>query len=195
MARAKPDYFFPDPALVETKVRLRPLYKSRYVDFHVDDIRLPNGSKAQRAYLHHRGAVGVLPFLNKDTVVLVRQYRYPVKEVTLELPAGKLDPKETMLSCIKRELREETGYTARKIRHLIDFWPTPAFSTELLRIYVAEGLVPGRRALDHDEFLEAVALPFKEALALVRSGHIRDSKTVIALLVIAASKYGKYEKA
>jgi ADP-ribose pyrophosphatase len=99
-----------------------------------------------------------------------------------------------MLSCIKRELREETGYTARKIRHLIDFWPTPAFSSELLRVYVARGLVPGRRSLDHDEFLEVVTLPFREALGLVRSGRIRDSKTVIALLAMAASKYGKYEK-
>ena len=189
MAHApKPDYFFPDPALVEKRLRLKPLYKSRSVDFHVDDILLPNGSRGQRAYLHHRGAVGVLPFLDPRTVVLVRQYRYPVGEVTLELPAGKLDPEESMLSCIKRELREETGYTARKIRHLIDFWPTPAFSTELLRIYIAEGLVPGRRSPDHDEFLEAVALPFKEALTLVRQGRIRDSKTVIALLAIAARK-------
>ena len=102
--------------------------------------------------------------------------------VHYELPAGKLDPGESRLACVKRELREETGYQARRIRHLLDFWPTPAFSNELLRLYVAHGLVPGRQAPDHDEFIEAVALPFAEALDLVRQGRIRDSKTVIALL-------------
>jgi ADP-ribose pyrophosphatase len=179
---AQPDYFAPDPGLVETRVRLKPFYRGRAVAFHVDEIRLPNGKKATREYLFHHGAVGVLPFLDKETIVLVRQYRYPVGEVTLELPAGKLDPGESRLSCIKRELREETGFSARRIRHLIDFWPTPAFSNELLRLYVADGLIPGRRCPDHDEFIEAVALPYAKALRLVRQGRIRDSKTVIALL-------------
>jgi len=181
-AARRTGYFSPDPALVEARVRVRPFYKGRAVSFNVDEVRLPNGGRATREYLDHCGAVGVLPFLDARTVVLVRQYRYPVGEVTLELPAGKLDPGESRLACVKRELREETGYQARRIRHLLDFWPTPAFSNELLRLYVAHGLVPGRQAPDHDEFIEAVALPFAEALDLVRQGRIRDSKTVIALL-------------
>ncbi|MDD5629720.1 MAG: NUDIX hydrolase [Elusimicrobia bacterium] len=182
MAPQRPDYFFPDPGLVERRIRLKPLYRGRAVSFHVDDIRLPNGRTATREYLHHHGAVGVLPFLDQDTVVLVRQYRYPVGEVTLEMPAGKLDPGENHLACIKRELREETGYTARRIRHLIDYWPTCAFSDELLRLYIADGLRPGQGAPDHDEFIEAVAVPFREALRLVWKGRIKDSKTIIALL-------------
>lgn len=178
----KPDYFAPDPGLVERRTRLRTVYRGRAVSFNADDILLPNGRKACREYLFHHGAVGVLPFLDPKTVVLVRQFRYPVGRVTLELPAGKLDRGEAHLACIRRELREETGYTARRIRHLIDFWPTPAFSNELLRIYAAEGLVRGRCCPDHDEFIEAVALPYREALGLVWSGKIKDSKTVIALL-------------
>ncbi|MDD5658213.1 MAG: NUDIX hydrolase, partial [Elusimicrobia bacterium] len=158
------------------------------VAFHVDEVRLPNGKKATREYLFHHGAVGVLPFLDANTIVLVRQYRYPVGRVTLELPAGKLDRGESRLCCIRRELREETGYAARRIRHLLDYWPTPAFSNELLRLYVAEGLVAGRRCPDHDEFIEAVTIPFAKALALVRRGHIRDSKTVIALLAASGAR-------
>ncbi|HAM34479.1 MAG TPA: hypothetical protein DEB40_09970 [Elusimicrobia bacterium] len=180
------DYFAPDPALVEKPLRVRSIYKGRAVGFNVDEIRLPNGRRAAREYLFHHGAVGVLPFLDRDTVVLVRQFRYPVGKVTLELPAGKLDAGESRMACIKRELREETGYTARHIRHLLDFWPTPAFSNELLRIYVAEDLAPGRCCPDHDEFIEAVRLPFAQALELVWNGRIRDSKTVIALLAAAA---------
>jgi len=180
--RKKPDYFAPDPALVEKRLRLRPLYRGRSVDFCADEVRLPDGGRATREYLHHHGAVGVLPFLDRRTVVLVRQFRYPVGEVTLELPAGKLDPGESRLACVKRELREETGYTARRIRHLLDYWPTPAFSDELLRLYWADGLVPGRHAPDRDEFIAAVAVPYRKALDLVWRGRIRDSKTVIALL-------------
>ena len=182
MPSDKPDYFFPDPGLVEKRVHLNPQYKGRAVAFHVDTVRLPNGRAATREYLHHHGAVGVLPFLDKDTVILVRQYRYPVGEVTLELPAGKLDAGEDRLACVKRELREETGYTAKSIKHLLDYWPTCAFSDECIRLYTAAGLKPGRVNPDHDEFIEAVAIPYKEALGLVRKGRIKDSKTIIALL-------------
>ena len=182
MARQKTDYFFPDSRLVEKPLRRNPFYQGRAVDFHVDTVRLPNKKTATREYLHHHGAVGVLPFLDQDTVVLVRQYRYPVGEVTLEMPAGKLEPGEDRLVCIKRELREETGYTARRIRHLIDYWPTCAFSDELLRLYIADGLQPGKHSPDSDEFIEAVTMPYKKALDLVWKGRIKDSKTVIALL-------------
>jgi ADP-ribose pyrophosphatase len=178
----KTGYFALDSRLVEKRLRLKPVYKGRAVAFHVDTVRLPNGKTAVREYLHHHGAVGVLPFLDRRTVVLVRQYRYPVGEVTLEMPAGKLEAGEDRLACIKRELREETGYTARRIRHLLDYWPTCAFSDELLRLYIADGLTPGRHSPDSDEFIEAVAVPYQEALGLVWKGRIKDSKTIIALL-------------
>lgn len=183
MARpSRTDYFALDPRLVEKRLRLRPLYKGRAVGFNVDEVRLPDGGRAIREYLDHHGAVGVLPFLDKETVILVRQFRYPIGEVTLEIPAGKLDPRESHLACIKRELREETGYTARRIRHILDFWPTCAFSNELIRLYIADGLTPGRHAPDQDEFIEAVAVPYREALDMVYQRRIRDSKTMITLL-------------
>ncbi len=138
--------------------------------------------------MDHPGAVGVVPFLPDGSVVLVRQYRYPVGKVTLEIPAGKLDGRESRRRCVRRELREETGYGARRITKLLNYWPTPAFANEVLFLYVAEGLIPGRLSPDADEFLEVVTMPFARALALVRSGGIRDSKTVIALLACAVQR-------
>lgn len=184
--RAVTDHFAKDRTLVERLVRKVRIYKGRSVNFNADRIRLPNGRPAVREYLDHPGAVGVLPFLDAKTVVLVRQYRYPVGEVTLEMPAGKLDKGESPLSCVRRELEEETGYAARRVKPLLDYWPTPAFANELLHLYVATGLKRGQARPDHDEFIQAVPIAFREALGLVRRGKIRDSKTVIGLLAWAA---------
>lgn len=177
-----------DEGLIERFVRKRTVWRGRAVDFRVDTIRLPNGKLATREYLDHPGAVGVVPLLPGGRVVMVRQYRHPVREVTLELPAGKLDKGEKPLACVRRELAEETGYTARKITPLLQYWPTPAFANEVLHMYAAEGLNPGKMATDEDEFLECVTLPIKKALDLVRRGEIKDSKTVIGLLACAVWK-------
>lgn len=160
-------------------------YQGRAVNFRIDQVRLPNGDFATREYLDHPGAVGVIPLLPGNKVVLVRQYRYPVKELTWELPAGKLSKGENPLSCVKRELQEETGFTARKIKKLISFWPTAAFATEVIHLYVATGLKPGPTNPDEDEFIDWQAWPLKKAWAAVRSGKIKDSKTIIGLLSLS----------
>lgn len=172
--------------LVESLVKKRSIYKGNAVTFRVDEVRLPNGKLATREFIDHPGAVGVVPLLEDGRVVLVRQYRHPVREITLELPAGKLNKGENALSCVRRELQEETGYTAQKISRLIDYWPTPAFASEVLHLFLAEGLVAGPVNPDEDEFLEVVDMPFEKALSLAKSGRIRDSKTVIGLLACAA---------
>lgn len=164
------------------------MYRGHAVSFFVDQVRLPNGKLADREYLDHPGAVAALPILRRDTVVLVRQYRYPVRQVTFEMPAGKLAPGEKILPCLRRELAEETGYIARRIRPLLSYWPTPAFSDELLHLFVADGLVPGPVSPDEDEFLEVAEVPLRRALDWVFSGRIRDSKTVIALLAYSAHR-------
>ena len=177
--------FAADPKLVEKLVRKNQVYGGKSVNFYVDDIELPNGAQATREYLDHPGAVGVLPLLPDGRIVLVRQYRHPVGEVTLELPAGKLDAGEDPLACVRRELREETGYKASKITPLLDYWPTPAFANEVLHLYVAEDLVGGALQPDDDEFIEKVEMPLKEALDLARRGYIKDSKTLVGLLAYA----------
>jgi ADP-ribose pyrophosphatase len=178
-----------DAGLIEVFVSKKTIWRGNAVNFDVDTVRLPNGKLATREFMNHPGAVGVVPFLDKDTVVMVRQYRHPVREVTLELPAGKLDAGESPLTCVKRELAEETGYTAKTIKPLLQYWPTPAFADEVLHLYVATGLKPGRIHADDDEFIEAVHVPFKKAVKMIFDGKIRDSKTVVALL--ACASYGR----
>lgn len=174
--------------MVETFIRRKSFYRGGAVNFVVDRIRLPNGRQADREYLDHPGAVAALPLLDPSTVVLVRQYRYPVRRATYEIPAGKLAHGENPLSCVRRELREETGFSARRIAPLISYWPTPAFSDEVLHIYLARGLSPGPVHPDEDEFLEPVRVPLGRALRWVLDGRIRDSKTVIALLAYAVRR-------
>ncbi len=172
----------------EKCIRKRAIHKGRAINFFVDEVRLPNGKTAVREYVDHPGAVTIIPFTDPKTVVLVRQYRYPVGKTTYELPAGKLDPREKPLACARRELREETGYTARRIRRILTFWPAPAFSNESMYIYRAEGLKSGLMNPDDDEFIDAVKIPFKKALDWVYSGRIKDAKTMIGLLACATKR-------
>ncbi len=174
--------------LVETTFKRKRVHKGKAVDFWVDTIRLPSGGTATREYLGHPGAVAVVAVQKggKDPrFVFVRQYRYPVKEVTYELPAGKLDPRESVLSCVHRELEEETGLRAGKVRKMLSYWPTPAFADEIIHIYEARDLRPGTFHPDEDEFIEPVVLPLSRALSMIRRGVIKDSKTVIGVLAYA----------
>ncbi|MFA6435269.1 MAG: NUDIX hydrolase [Elusimicrobiales bacterium] len=168
--------------LFEKRLKHRKVFSGNAVNFRVDDIRLPNGRTATREFLDHPGAVAVLPVLENGDIVLVRQYRYPVGEVTLEIPAGKLhSKKDPLIPRARAELREETGYTAAKLEKLSSFWPTSAFSNEILHIYLATGLKPGEMDPDEDEFLKVERMPFKKAAGLIKTGKIKDAKTIIAL--------------
>ncbi len=177
-----------DAGLIESPVSRKTIHRGRAITFRIDTVRLPNGMLATREFIAHPGAVGIIPFVDRETIVMVRQYRHPVGEVTLEVPAGKLDKGESVLACARRELAEETGYTAGKIRPLMNYWPTPAFSDEVLHLYVAENLKPGKMLTDEDEFLECTTLPFKKALRMVLDGELRDSKTIICILACAVDK-------
>lgn len=152
------------------------------VKFRADTVTLPNGKRSTREFMEHPGAVAILPVLPDGRLVFVRQYRYPVGEATLEVPAGKLHhPKDDPLARARAELREETGFTAGKLTRSLSFWPTPAFSDEILHVYFATGLKAGAPDPDDDEFLTLETLPLEKAWRMVKTGKIRDSKTVIAL--------------
>lgn len=168
--------------LRETRTRTIERLPGKAVSFRVDEVRLPNGRKALRGYMEHVGAVAVLPVLDDGRVVFVRQHRYPVGEDTLEIPAGKLNsPGDDPAARARAELREETGFTARRLDRILSFWPSTAFSTEILHIYLARGLETGDACPDEDEFVDVEILTFKKAWALVRSGRIKDAKSLIAL--------------
>lgn len=146
-----------------------------------DRVRLPDGQVATREYIRHAGAVAVLPLLDDGRVVLVRQYRYPVGAVLLELPAGKLDPQESTLACAMRELREETGYVAAEWARAGAFHNAAAYSSEVIEIWFARGLTPGPTQLDAGEFVETCTLSEAEYDAAAAAGRISDMKTMIGL--------------
>ena len=174
--------------LTEKVYKKKKVYIGKAVDFCNDTIILPNNKKATREYIDHPGAVAIVPFVNKTDIILVKQFRYPVNKITYEIPAGKLDGKEPLLKCAKRELKEETGYTAKKIEKLISFWPSPAFSNETLHIYKATELTAGKNNPDDDEFLTNFVVSLKQAYEMVKSGKIKDSKTVIAITTLIAQE-------
>ena len=151
-----------------------------------DTVILSNGNTAVREVIRHIGAVCVIPVTEDNKVIMERQYRYPLDKVILEIPAGKLDaPDEDRLSAIKRELREETGYTADEWTELGDFHPAPAYSDEYITMYLARGLHKGERNLDEDEFLDVYAIPLSELVEDVMEGRISDAKTQVCILKAA----------
>ncbi len=157
-------------------------YEGKAIGFRMDEIRLPDGRVRIREYITHPGAVGVLAFETPHKILLVKQFRYPVGEFTLEIPAGKLAQGEDPMDCVRRELEEETGFVAKKIRKLTAYWPTAAFSQEVIHLYLAEGLRPTRMNPDDDELIELVRVSPKRLESMIRQGQIRDSKTLISFL-------------
>lgn len=166
----------------ERKLRSRTVYRGRLLHVLEDEVRLADGRTARREYVRHPGAVMIVPFLDSRTVVLVRQYRYPLARHFCEIPAGKIDPGESPLQTARRELREECGYTAGKWRHLTTIHPCIGYSDERIELYLARGLVHVGHAPDDGELLEVVPVKLAAALRWVRQGKITDEKSVIGLL-------------
>ena len=175
-----------DEDLIETKISSEAVYDGNLLHVKRDTVRLPDGNTSVREWITHPGASAVIPLLPDGRVVLVRQYRYPVQAVTLEIPAGKLDSAgEDPLECAKRELKEETGYTAEKYTMLTKVATTVGFSNEFIHIYAAEELAAGEQCPDEDEFINIVKVPLEEAVEMVGDGRIYDAKSIAAVLLRA----------
>ena len=175
--------------LMEKKLSSESVFDGKLLHVRRDTVLLPNGHETTREWVAHPGASAVLPVTEDGNVVLVRQYRYPVERVTLEIPAGKLDvPGEDPLECAKRELKEETGYTAERYTKLFSLATTVGFSNEWIHIYLAKGLAAGENCPDEDEFLNVVRMPLATAIEKIYDNTIIDGKTVTALLMYAAKK-------
>ena len=157
-------------------------YNGRIINLRVDEAELENGKTALREVVEHHGGVCVAALDENGRLLMVRQFRYPYGEVLLEIPAGKLEKGEDPLECGKRELEEETGYVAERFTDLGKLYPTPAHVTEVIHMYYAENLTKTAQHLDADEFLSVEHVPLADAVKMVMSGEIRDSKTQVAIL-------------
>jgi ADP-ribose pyrophosphatase len=180
-----------DDHLRETTVERRIVHRGRFISFRIDTIEDAGGKRHTREIVEHPGAVCIIPLLGDD-VLMVRQWRTPVEQVLLELPAGTLDRAEdgTLEDpdlAAQRELEEETGHRAARWRKLGRFWTTPGFTEEEMHLYLATDLVAveGYGGPDTDEYLDLVAMPWREAATRAGDDGIRDAKTLVGLLWLA----------
>jgi ADP-ribose pyrophosphatase len=158
------------------------IYQGRILNLRVDSIELPDGREAIREVIEHPGAAGVAAFDDEGRLLLVRQYRYPVGEALLELPAGRIDEGETPEQCAARELEEETGFRAGRLVALGRVYPAAAYDCEVVHLFYADGLVESQQQLDPDECIAVEHVDFDEAVRMVLSDEIPDSKTQVGIL-------------
>ena len=178
MTDAKKD----DSHLVERKVASQEILKGRFLHAFRDTVKLPDESQTTREYVIHPGAVMVIPLLDDGNLVMERQFRYPVGAVMIEFPAGKIDPGEDHLACAKRELLEETGYTATEWAYAGQLHPVISYSTEFIEIWFARGLAQQQAKLDEGEFLEVITATPAQLHEWCRDGSVTDSKTLAGAL-------------
>lgn len=169
--------------LKEQTIDSKVVFDGKLVKLRVDTVKLPDGREATREIVVHRGAVAMVPLLDHDKVVMVRQYRQAAGEILLEIPAGTSEPGEEPDACANRELQEETGYKAGKITRLFSSYLAPGYSSEMLHTYLAEDLIKAESQTDEDEFVEVVEISISEAVDLIRTGGIKDAKTICGILM------------
>lgn len=175
-----------DKNLVEKEISSENVFDGVLLHVKKDEVELPNGHQSVREWVDHQGAASVIPLLPDNQIILVKQYRYAIGQVTLEVPAGKLDGKnEDPLVCAIRELSEETGYTAGKIWKLTTIATTVGFSNEVIHLYAATNLTAGKQHPDEDEFINTVKIPLTAAIQMVETGKIIDAKSIISILLLA----------
>lgn len=168
--------------LRETHHSSKQVYKGVLLDAWQDEVILPDKTLAKREYIRHPGASVVLPVFDNGDILLLGQYRYPVKQALLEVPAGKLDAGEPPEVTARRELTEETGLTCQNLHYIGFFHPCIGYSDEVIHLFTAWNLAEGRDNMDDDEFLTHFRLPFSQAVEMVHAGEITDSKTIVSLL-------------
>jgi ADP-ribose pyrophosphatase len=182
-----------DKHLIEEKIASEEILKGRFLHAFRDTVRLPDGSVATREYILHPGAVMVIPMLDDGRLVLERQFRYPLGRVMIEFPAGKIDAGEDPFACARRELLEETGYTAREWARAGVLHPVISYATEFIEIWFARGLSLAERRLDEGEFIEVFTAAFDELLTWCRDGTVTDAKTLTAVLWLQNTMSGAWK--
>lgn len=179
--------------LTEQQLSSTQVYQGHFLKVSCDSVRLPDGKTATREYIQHPGAVAILALNQAGELILERQYRYPLGRSFIEIPAGKMDADESHADTARRELWEETGYTAEHWSLLGSAYPCIGYSNEVIHYYLAEGLQQNERQLDDGEFIEVLALPLDEVLAMAGDGRISDSKSIVGLSFLRARLATRYQ--
>ena len=179
----------------DAQLRSERIHTGKIVKMDRDTIRYPDGSEADVDIVRHPGASAVVPFLSDPEgedpqILLLRQYRYAADGYLYEIPAGRLDPGESPMACAARELKEETGCTAKRIEPLITMVTTPGFTDERIHLFMATELAHGEAAREADEFVDVVMMRLSEALELIQRGEIVDGKTALGILYTAGFRTG-----
>lgn len=166
----------------ETTVSSKTVFNGKVINLRIDEVETINKNIATREIVEHNGGVGIVA-IDGDKILLVKQYRRPFDEAVLEIPAGKLEKGEEPLSCAYRELEEETGYKTTDLKLMTVIYPTPGFCTEKLHIYFTDRLIESKTNFDEDEYLELYRYTLSEAVNMIKSGQIKDAKTIIGILM------------
>lgn len=180
------DDSLPQDGLTEAILDSRMVWRGDYLSVEDTTVRLPNGSLGHRDIVRHPGAVAVIALTDDGKIVLVHQYRTPLEQVTVEIPAGKMEPGEDPATAAARELMEETGYLAERMAYLGPIVPAPGYSDELLHLYMAMGLSFVGASPDDDEFINVDLVDLNEMVDQVLDGKVIDAKTVVGILLCEA---------
>jgi ADP-ribose diphosphatase len=157
------------------------IYRGKSYSFVTEEVTLPNGLKTKAAMVRHPGSTAIVPLFEDGSVALTRQYRHPVRDYLLEIPAGTMEPGESPIDCAKRELQEETGLVAEDFRELAGIHILPSYSDEMIHIFLAKKLTTGPQRLDQDEIIEVVRHPLAELMEMIDTGQITCALTMIAI--------------
>ncbi|OGD31482.1 hypothetical protein A2V94_07615 [Candidatus Atribacteria bacterium RBG_16_35_8] len=169
--------------LNEIKINSKEIFKGEIIKLYLDKVKLPSGKIATREKVSHPGAVSIVPVNKKGNIFVIKQFRYPIKKVLFEIPAGKLDKNEIPHDCAIRELKEEIGAVGGKLIHLISFYSSPGFCDEVMHLYLAISFIKKENSLEEDEFLQIIEIKMEDALSYIKSGKIKDAKTIIGILL------------
>jgi len=175
----------------ERITKARYVYTGRLLKLRVARVRLPNGVETTREIVEHPGAVAILPILDRNKILVTKQYRIAARRHLMEIPAGTLEPDESPRSCAKRELIEETGYAAKRMRKVFSCYLAPGYSTEEIHFFVATKLVPSKPTQVEDEVITVQAIDLHEALRAIETGEIQDAKTICGLYFLATHRRPK----
>jgi len=167
----------------EKTIKVKRIYKGRIIGVREDTVKLSNKVISKREIVEHPGAVAIIAVTKNKEIVLIRQFRKPAGKVLLEIPAGLVHKGERDIDGAKRELLEEAGYKAKKIKEIFRGYSSPGYSTEVIKFYLAAGLVKAAQNTDHDEIIKVGFYPIKKCLGMLKSGKIKDNKTAVGILL------------